>query len=151
MGPDDLYIQLLDDNDEPTDPYNIYYSLYDVTSGNDVIIGKAEREPIKKEMGFYYAKFQIPQDANLGLYRIRWHFTKEAGGQTHTVMEEFEVSEVKQFKEDIYGHEVSQMITRLRRLLRDNCLDGEEEIRVRADGEVMKVKMKDLHEILEEK
>lgn len=123
MGPDDLYIQLLDDEDKPIDPHSIHYSLYDVSSGQDVIIGSAERQPIKKEMGLYYAKFQIPQDANLGLYRIRWHFQKKAGGPTHTVMEEFEVAEAEKFKEDIYGPEVSDMIGRLRKMVRDNSPD----------------------------
>jgi hypothetical protein len=123
MGPDDLTINLVDDSGQPKDPYEITYSLYDATQGVDVIIGDSERDPIRKEKGFFYAKFQIPQDANLGLYRIRWRFREESGGPLHEVMEEFRVKNQEEFQEDIYGPEVASMIGRLRRMTRDNNPD----------------------------
>lgn len=149
MGPDDLTINLVDDDGQPKDPYEITYALYDATGDVDVIIGDSERKPIRKEIGFYYAKFQVPQDANLGLYRIRWRFREESGGPLHEVMEEFEVKEQEAFQEEIYGQNVANMIGRLRKMLRDNCLDGEEKVRVKAYDEVMEVKLKDLYELLE--
>ena len=123
MGPDDLTINLVDDSGQPKDPYEISYALYDATQGVDVIIGDSEREPVRKEIGFYYAKFQIPQDANLGIYRIRWRFREEAGGPLHEVMEEFEVKPEDAFQEELYGEEVASMIGRLRKMLRDQNPD----------------------------
>jgi hypothetical protein len=123
MGPDDLTINLVDDDGHPKDPYEITYALYDVTEGVDVIIGDSERDPVRKEIGLFYAHFQIPEDANLGLYRIRWRFREESGGPLHEVMEEFEVKPEEAFQQEKYGQDVASMIGRMRRTLRDNDPD----------------------------
>lgn len=148
-GPDDLYIQLEKDG-TPVDPHEITYSLYEVTDQGDVVIGQPNRDPIRHELGYYYAKFQIPQDANLSLYRVRWRIKRTSGSDYRTAMEEFEVEPQEAFQEELYGERVSRMIMSLRRMLRDNCLDGEEEVTIRVDGEVTTIALCDLYNILED-
>lgn len=123
LGPEDLTVSLVDTNGNPTDAYQITYALYDVTSGVEVPIGSVTRTPVHPELGKYYASFQIPEDANLGLYRIRWSFQEKTTSPTNMVMEEFRVEQPEVFKESLFSKYEADMIRRLRILLRDNNPD----------------------------
>ena len=123
-GPDDLSIDLVDVDGHPVDAYEISYALYDKTTGINVLIGNnANRQPVRQEMGAYYAAFQIPEDANLGLYEIRWSFKEQAGDPTQTAVQEFQVKDPEAFKQQIYSDTIVGMIKRLRIYLRDNNPD----------------------------
>lgn len=123
MGPDDLAITLVDSDGSPIDPYSITYAIYDVSTGVEVLLGPAQRTPVRKELGYYYASVKIPEDANLGLYRIRWTFQETSVSPVNTVFEDFQISEPDVFLEDLYTPIQADMIRRLRILLRDQHPD----------------------------
>ena len=148
MGPDDLSIALADADGCPTDVYSITYAIYDVSTGVEVLLGPAQRIPVRRELGFYYASIKIPEDANLGQYRIRWTFQETQISPPNTVVEEFTIAVPEAFLEDLYTPLQADMIRRLRILLRDNCLGEEEVIEVDAGGVLIKVTMGDLWELL---
>lgn len=120
---DDLDIQVVDGSGQPLDPHSITYALYDVTTGVEVLIGPAQRNPVRIELGHYYAHFQIPENVAFGLYRIRWSLQEQAGDPISEVMQEFEVVEESVTQAQLWSPTQADMIRRLRRLLRDNNPD----------------------------
>lgn len=148
LGPEDLNICLTDADGHPTDVHSITYALYDVSTGVEVLLGPAQRVPVRKELGYYYASLKIPEDANLGAYRIRWSFQETQVSPVNVVIEDFTVAEPEVFLADLYSPIQADMIRRLRILLRDNCLGEEEVIEVDAGGELIKVTMGELWELL---
>lgn len=123
IGQDDLSLSLVDSNDLPVDAYEISYAIYDVTTGFEIPIGSTERKPIHPERGLYYAHFYIPEDAALGLYRIRWTFQETTTSPQNVVLEEFEVVEADTFKKTLWTELEGDMVRRLRILLRDHRPD----------------------------
>jgi hypothetical protein len=123
MGPEDLVISLVDADGNPTNAYEISYALYSVVTGFEVPIGPTDRTPIHPELGMYYASFQIPEDADLGLYRIRWTFKEKTTSPQNVVMEEFKIVVPEVFLEDKFSVIQADMIRRLRILLRDQNPD----------------------------
>jgi len=123
LGPDDLSIALTDADGHPTDVHSITYAIYDVSTGVEVPIGPTDRVPVRKEVGFYYASIKIPENANLGTYRIRWTFQETQTSPTNTVFEDFTVADPEIFLADLYSPIQADMIRRLRILLRDNNPD----------------------------
>lgn len=123
LGPDDLSIALTDSDGCPTDVASITYALYDVSTGVEVLLGPAARVPVRRELGFYYASVKIPEDSNLGLYRIRWTFQETTTSPVNTVFEDFTIAEPEAFLADLYSPIQADMIRRLRILLRDNNPD----------------------------
>lgn len=120
VGPEDLSISLVDSNGNPSDAYEISYALYDVSSGVEVPIGPTDRVPVHPELGLYYASFQIPEDANLGLYRIRWTFKQTSTSPENIVMEEFTVVLPEVMQDVLWTPTQAGMIQSLRILLRDH-------------------------------
>lgn len=145
---DDLSINLVDSNGSPVDAYEISFALYDVTTGQEVQIGPSERDPAHPEVGTYWAPVRIPRNANLGLYRIRWTFKRDSTSNENTVMEEFEVIRRDEAQSQQWDDEIITSIGSLRKMLRDNCVDGDEYIEVRADNEVYSIQIGELWEIL---
>jgi len=121
--PDDLSIEVVDSGNAPIDPFYIKYALFDVTTGTEVLIGPSQRDPVRIELGSYYAHFQVPENAAYGLYRIRWTIQETSSSPQVTVMEEFEIVDALQFQAQLYTTIQADMIARLRRLLRDNNPD----------------------------
>lgn len=151
MGPEDLSIALVDTNDNPTDAYQIHYAIYRVTSQGEIPIGSTQRQPVHPELGMYYASFQIPEDADLGTYRIRWTFKESTTSPENSVMESFEIVVPEVFEKDLWSPIQSDMIRRLRIMLRDNCIGGEEVIKVKvSSGEIIDITMQELWELLED-
>lgn len=123
LGPDDLSISLTDVDGCPTDVYEISYALYDVTTGLEVLLGPAQRTPIRKELGTYYASLKIPEDANLGTYRIRWTFRETTTSPQNMVFEDFTVATPEVSILDLYTPIQVDLLRRLRILTRDNNPD----------------------------
>lgn len=91
LGPDDLHICLENSAGHPTNAAEITYALYDVTTGQEVLLGVPRRDPVNDSVGHYFASVIIPLDANIGCYRIRWTFRELVGGPIHQVVQEFNV------------------------------------------------------------
>lgn len=122
LGPNDLNITLRNDIGEPTNAYNIYYTLYDMTQGAEVLVGPFQRIPANTNVGFYYAPYQVPFDAPVGLYRIRWHFWESPTSPEMEAVEDFNVA-AGGLTPYLYSQNVTALIQRLRILLRDNNPD----------------------------
>lgn len=123
LGAEDLNIDLEDSNGNPVDAAEIYYALYDFTTGEEVLMGVPRRSPANPEVGSYYASIIIPPDANIGLYRIRWSFREVVGGPIHQTVMEFEVMAKEASLVSVLTDCEVDMIRRLRIMLRDNSPD----------------------------
>jgi hypothetical protein len=69
----------------------IFYNLFDFTTGVEVLLPPPDRVPLNPSVGEYFADFVIPLDANLGRYRIRWFFKEKIGSQQVQILQEFDV------------------------------------------------------------
>lgn len=132
VGRGDLDLFTVDNLNQPVNVFEISYAIYDATTGVDVLIGSDARAPINPDVGEYYAALEIPANARPGLYRIRWRFRETALSPEVVIMEEFTVLENETVNPlSLYSPIVIDMIRRLRILLRDNCIAGEEKVRLR--------------------
>jgi hypothetical protein len=145
-----LNIFLENANNTPTNAAEITYALYDNTTGMEVLLGSPVRVPANPSVGEYYASVVIPLDANLGSYRIRWTFRETVGGPIQQVVQEFDAIDKATIQTTFYTDVESDLIRRLRILLRDNCVGGEETVELDVGGERMVVRMDDLWETLKD-
>jgi hypothetical protein len=122
LGPDDITISLTDSEGCATDVYQLTYALYDVTTGVEVQLGP-QRTPVRRELGTYYASLKIPEDANLGRYRVRWTFQETTVSPVNTVFEDFIVAPEESFLADQYTQVEADLLRRLRILIRDHNPD----------------------------
>jgi hypothetical protein len=148
LGAEDLNIYLDNSSGHPTNAAEITYALYDFTTGLEVLLGVPHRTPVNPSVGHYYASIIIPLDANIGSYRVRWTFRELVGGPVHQVVQEFEVIDKATNLVTLYSDCETDMMRRLRILLRDNCLGGEEEIELDVDGGKMIVSLRELFETI---
>ena len=58
----DLKIVLRDPSGNPMDPYYITYSLFDCTTGLQVLMGDPDRIPSTMGIGQYYVNTTLPLD-----------------------------------------------------------------------------------------
>lgn len=123
LGSDDLNIFLENSSGHPSNAAEITYALYDYTTGEEVLLGVPRRMPANPAVGAYYASVIIPLDANIGPYRIRWTFRETIGGEVHQVVQEFEVIDKATNLVSLFTDCETDMIRRLRILLRDNNPD----------------------------
>lgn len=123
LGRQDLSIFLENANNTPTNAAEITYALYDVTTGMEVLLGSPVRVPANPSVGEYYASVIIPLDANLGSYRVRWTFRETVNGPIQQVVQEFDVIDKATILSPQYTDVESDLIRRLRILLRDNKPD----------------------------
>lgn len=123
LGQEDLNIFLENTSGTPSNAQEISYALYDVTTGQEALLGVPRRTPANPAVGHYYASVIIPLDANIGLYRVRWTFRELVGGPIHQVLQEFEVIDKATNDVSIYTNCETDMMRRLRILLRDNNPD----------------------------
>lgn len=148
LGPDDLSIAMTDSSGRPTALHTITYALYDASTGVEVLLGPSQRVPVMRELGFYYASVKIPEDANMGTYRIRWTFKETQISPVNTVFEDFVITEPESFLLDLYSPLQLDMIRRLRILTRDNCLGHEELLQLKVESEIIEISIGDLWELL---
>ena len=126
LGRQGLDLYLTNSNGTPSNAAEISYAIYDFTSGAEVLVGSPQRVPANPSVGEYYASIIIPLDANLGCYRIRWTFREMVGSPIQRVVQEFNVIDqvTSQSLATVpYSPAVTDLIRRLRTLLRDNNPD----------------------------
>src|SRR6056297_2614049 len=79
LNSNDLSINIRDNSGNLTDPYYIRFSIFDKTTGMEVLIGAPDRVPSTTGTGQYYANITIPLDSNIGDWIIRWNFRESVG------------------------------------------------------------------------
>lgn len=120
----DLRIIIRDNVGTPIDPYYIRYSLFDYTTGLEVLIGPPDRIPATTGTGQFYSDATIPLDANIGDWLIRWNFRQDVLSPLIEVIQEFSVVGDLVVTSISNGDEhITTMIRRVRVLLRDNNPD----------------------------
>ena len=129
LGEEDLNIFLDNAAGVPTNAAEIFYALYDFTTGLEVLLGPPRRSPANPAVGCYYASVIIPLDANIGNYRVRWTFRERVGGPVHQVVQEFNVIDKATNLVSLFTNCEEDSIRRLRILLRDNNPDRNYHIR----------------------
>jgi hypothetical protein len=152
----DLKIIIRDISGVPEDPYYIRYSIFDYTTGLEVLIGNPDQIPATSGTGQYYANSTIPLDANIGDWVIRWHFMETPTAPLIEVVQEFNVvsSDIKTQIAQTTNQEV--MMRRLRIILRDNNPDrnysvsGDEKIDVKVGNKIYTTSMGALYNIIED-
>jgi len=123
LGCDDLKINIRDNNGDLVDPYYIRYSIFDRTTGIEVLIGISDRTPATQGTGQYYANFTVPLDANIGDWIIRWNFRETVGSPLIEAVQEFNIVSVSTTV-SITGSDTGDLLVRrLRIILRDNNPD----------------------------
>jgi hypothetical protein len=138
LGRDDLNLFTTNSSGHPTNAAEIYYALYDFTTGMEVLLGQPKRQPVNPAIGEYYASVIIPPDANLGTYRIRWTMREVVGGPLQSVVQEFEVQDRAIAILPCYSPIQADLIQRLRVLLRDQNPDKFYKFRPPAHEETIK-------------
>jgi hypothetical protein len=149
-----LNIFLVNDLGVPIQAAEISYALYFVDKsmgepGVEVLIGNPNREPVNPSLGEYYAAIQVPFGAQAGDYRIRWTFRRALNEEYQTVVQEFAVvvsDSPNPAGQKLYSACERDLIDKLRILLRDNCVGGEEVVRLQVEGETILVRMDELWE-----
>ena len=92
----------------------------------------------------------MPGSATPGDYRIRWTFQQFSSSPAQQVVQEWAVVvDSTIIVPGAYSTNVQGMIDKLRMLLRDQCLGGEETVELDVEGERMIVRLDDLWETLE--
>lgn len=138
LGREDLNIFATNASGNPTNAAEIYYGVYDFTTGMEVLVGSPKRVPANPSIGEYFASLLIPPDANMGTYRIRWTLRELVGGPLQSVVQEFEVQDRAYVALPCYSPISSDMIRRLRILLRDQNPDKFYKFRPPAHEETIK-------------
>jgi hypothetical protein len=123
LGRDDLNLFLTNSSGHPINAAELYYAIYDFTTGMEVLVGAPKRTALNPTVGDYYASLIIPLDANLGDYRIRWVMREIVGGPVQTVVQEFNVRDRETAMPTCFTPLEEDLIRRLRMLLRDQNPD----------------------------
>jgi hypothetical protein len=123
LGPDDLKISVRDTSGTLIDPSSITYSIFDITTGVEVLIGSPNQTPASTEVGMFYVNATLPLDSNIGDWIVRWNFRETSISPIVQVVQEFNVVG------DITVTTITEvpteqlMVNRLRIVLRDNNPD----------------------------
>jgi hypothetical protein len=119
----DLKIVIRDSSGVPVDPYYIRYSLFDYTTGIDVLIGVPNRIPATTGVGQYYVDTLIPLDANIGDWIVRWNFNESPTSPLVEVAQDFNVVSQDINISIAQTNQQNTLLRRLRIFLRDNNPD----------------------------
>jgi len=126
LGRGDLDIFLTNSSGNPSNAHSITYAIYCVVpvTCNEILIGSATRNPVNPAVGEYYAALQVPPNAAVGDYRIRWTFTEYAGAPAQQVVQEFCVvgTEIQTSASTLSQCE-QDLLSKLRFMLRDTNPD----------------------------
>ena len=132
LGPNDLHINLRNSQNQFTTAYRVVYSLFDYTTGNEILLtGYNGRPAAMSSIGHYYANAVIPDSANLGTYRIRWTFQETISSPAVQAVEEFAVIDANLPQNELISltrtvptdDNTRIMVRKVRFLLRDNNPD----------------------------
>jgi len=138
LGKKDLDICPVNAAGHPVNAAEITYALYDVTTGQEALLGIPRRTPVNDSVGHYYAGIIIPLDANLGCYRIRWTMRETIGGPIHQVMQEFNVIDNAVATTSFMTCHEADLVRSMRILLRDNNPDRNYHFRPPAHEETIR-------------
>lgn len=119
----DLTIFLKSKDGTARNAAEIYYDIYFIAQdGTEVIVPPTRRLPCIPAIGEAFANFQIPLDANLGKYRIRWFFRQQVNSTQIQIVQEFNIIADNVQIVNLLGASVNEtdLIRSLRILLRDN-------------------------------
>lgn len=119
----DLKIVIRDNVGTLVDPYYIRYSIFDYTTGVEVLIGAPDQVPATTGVGQYYVSTTIPLDANIGDWIVRWNFRETAVSPLVQVVQEFNIVAQEVVTEITSAANEQLMVRRLRIILRDNNPD----------------------------
>lgn len=156
LGQDDLKISIRDCSGQYVDPFYIRYSLFDNTTGVEVLIGPPDRIPATTGTGQFYVNATLPLDSNIGDWVVRWNFRETATSPLVQVAQEFALVKIEVIKSVTNNDTGDLLVRRLRILLRDNAPDrnysvsGDEKIEVRCSGKKYIISMEDLWDIVGE-
>ena len=126
LGRGDLDIFLTNASGAAANAYSITYAIYyvDPTTCAECLIGSAGRIPVNPSVGEYYAALQVPPNASIGTYRIRWTFQEQAGSPEQQVVQEFGVvGQTVQISGSSMTVCEQDLVRKLRFMLRDNNPD----------------------------
>lgn len=122
LGRGDLTLFLKAKNGNPVNAAEVSYNIYDYTTGIEVLVVPADRTPINPTIGEFYASFIVPLDANIGCYRVRWHFRQYLNSQQVETLQEFNIVENTTQVVNVPGITPIEydLVRGLRIMLRDN-------------------------------
>lgn len=120
---DDLMIGVRDTSGTLVDPAIITYSIFDYTTGVEVLIGSPNQIPSSTGVGLFYAPLLIPLDANLGVWVVRWNMRKQITDPIVQVVQEFQIVGDTVVTQVTSVSSEQLLVRRLRILLRDNNPD----------------------------
>lgn len=126
LGPDDLKVAIRDSQGLLKDPFAITFSLFDYTTGVEVLIGTPNRIPTPMGVGEFYVQTSLPLDANIGDWVVRWNIKETAQSPISQAVQEFNVVGDSVVTGVGTGNPTSidsLLIHRLRIMLRDNNPD----------------------------
>jgi len=117
-----LSIFLKGQDGSPKNAAQVFFDLYDFTTGVEVLLPPANQTPVNPTIGEYYAAITIPIDANLGNYRIRWKVKEFLNSPTVNILQEFAVVADPVLMNSPAGisNVQADLVSSLRVLLRDN-------------------------------
>jgi hypothetical protein len=117
-----LSLFLKDQGGSPKNAAQVFYDIFDFTTGVEVLLPQANRIPQNPSVGEYYADFTVPIDANIGNYRIRWKVREYLNSPVVNILQEFAVvADANQIVSLPGASSITiDMIRSLRVLLRDN-------------------------------
>lgn len=120
---EDLKILIRDNVGTLVDPYYIRYSIFDYTTGVEVLIGSPDQIPATMGVGQYYVNTTMPLDSNIGDWLVRWNFRETTTSPLVQVVQEFNIV-AAEVTTDITSIDSEQLLVRrLRIILRDNNPD----------------------------
>jgi hypothetical protein len=123
LDQNDLKINIRDNSGNLSDPYYIKYSIFDRTTGLEVLIGPLNRIPATIGTGQYYANFTVPLDANVGDWVIRWNFRENVNCPLIEAVQEFNIVSITTTVSVTGSATGDLLVRRLRVILRDNNPD----------------------------
>lgn len=123
LGQSDLMIAVRDTSGNLFDPAVISYSIFDYTTGVEVLIGDPNQDPATPSTGIFYANTMIPLDANLGEWVVRWNMRQQVTDPIVQVVQRFQVIGDQVVTGITVVPLEQQLVRSLRIMLRDNNPD----------------------------
>jgi len=125
LGQGDLSIFIVNAMGNPTNAYEITYSVYyvDPQTASETLIGPMGRIPANPAVGEYYAALQIPNNAEIGCYRIRWLFRETSASAEEGAVMEFAVIGDVATATPLYSTCEMRLLKKVRIMLGDNDPD----------------------------
>jgi hypothetical protein len=144
----DLDLFLTNSSGNVANAADITYAIYFSDNQVDVLIGDPARIPENPAVGEYYASLRIPATASYGTYRIKWAIRELVNSPIQNVVQEFGVVTNETIVSYGMSEAMKSMVDKLRILLRDQCIGGEEVILVDVGDEKIYVRLDELYDLI---